>query len=184
MATLSSKFNKIVAPMNISSMETPYLLELDFTDKAIVKLIELAYTGTTTPPPHLVEELLQMAACAQYGITSLTKICSDFLLFTLSPGNWEQRYKLGKKSLCKHALEALQRFLSANFSSLTNEAVRVTLEEMDALFPRLDLNSSAPQLLHCLLSSCPVFSALDDTQQTRIVQMVTSSRPVSCLTSL
>ena len=36
--------------MNISSMETPYLLELDFTDMAIVKLIELAYTDTTTPP--------------------------------------------------------------------------------------------------------------------------------------
>ena len=50
MATLSSKFNKIIAPMNISSMETPYLLELDFTDKAIVKLTELAYTDTTTPP--------------------------------------------------------------------------------------------------------------------------------------
>ena len=50
MATLSSEFNKIVAATNISSMETPYLLELDFSDEAIVKLIELAYTGTTTPP--------------------------------------------------------------------------------------------------------------------------------------
>ena len=125
-------------------MKTPYLLELDFTDKAIVELIELAYTGTTTPPPHLVEELLEMAA--QYGITSPTKICSNFLLCTLSPGNWEQRYKLGKKALCKHALEALKMFLSMNFSSLTNEAVQVTLDEMDALFPRLDLYTSTPSL--------------------------------------
>ena len=91
MATLSSKFNKIVASMNISSME------LDFTDEAIIKLIELAYAGTTTPAPQLEEELLQIAT--QFSITSLTKICSDFLLRTLSPGNWEQRCKLGKKSL-------------------------------------------------------------------------------------
>ena len=162
---------------NISSMD----FSMDFSDEAIILLIELAYTGTITPPAQVVDELLQMAA--QFGITHLTKLCSDFLLSSLSPANWEEVYKLGKESLCKHAQAAFQRFLAANFESLTDEALRVTLVEMDALFPRLDISSSSPPLLRCLLSSCPVLSALDNDQLTSIGQMVMKSRPVSCLKS-
>ena len=172
---VSSDFKKIVAQMRSSNQQTPFYLP--YSDEVIWGLLELAYTGATTTNESTVEEQLQMAA--HYSITLLTKICSDFLVSTLTVVNWHERYRLGQKFLCKHSLEQMKSFLADNFSRLTNVADLLRVEDMDALFDRPDLDCE-PILLLCLLNHCPAYKGLEDAEKTRIATIV-SARPVSCL---
>ena len=80
---------------------------LPYSSKVISTIVELAYTGATTTDEDILEEQLKMAK--HFGIDLLTKICSDFIIATLTIENWNKRYRLGQRFLCKHAMEQVMR---------------------------------------------------------------------------
>ena len=118
---------------------------LPYSTEVISTIVELAYTGATTTKESIVVEQLQMAA--RYGITLLTKICSDFLVSTLTVVNWHERYRLGQKFLCKHTLEQIEMFICVNFTRLNNVIELLTVEDMETVLKREDLNCTTDRLL-------------------------------------
>ena len=111
---------------------------LPYSSKVISTIVELAYTGATTTDEDILEEQLKMAK--HFGIDPLTKICSDFIIATLTMGNWNQRYRLGQRFLCKHAMEQVMRFICTNLANLDNAAELLTVEDLEAVLKREDVN--------------------------------------------
>ena len=120
MSSLSTDFREMMPE------ETHHCLP--YSTEVISTIVELAYTGATTTKESILEEQLQMAA--HYDITLLTKICSDFLVSTLTVVNWRDRYRLSQKFLCSHTLEQMMMFICVNFTKLNNVAELLTFEDL------------------------------------------------------
>ena len=144
---------------------------LPYSTEVISTIVELAYTGATTTKESIVVEQLQMAA--HYGITLLTKICSDFLVSTLTVVNWHDRYRLGQKFLCKHALEQMMMFICVNFTKLNNVTELLTVEDMETVLKREDVNCTTDRLL-LILNSCVAFKCLTDHQKAKLTELVST----------
>ena len=142
---------------------------LPYSTEVISTIVELAYTGATTTKESILEEQLQMAA--HYGITLLTKICSDFMVSTLNLVNWHERYRLGQKFLCKHTLEQIKMFICANFTKLNNVVELLTVEDMETVLKREDVNCTTERLL-LILNTCVVFKSLPDHQKAKLTELV------------
>ena len=156
---------------------------LPYSTDVICTIVELAYTGATTTKESIVEEQLQMAA--HYGISLMTKICSDFLLSTLTVVNWHERYRLGQKFLCKHTLEQMMMFICVNFTKLNNVAELLTVEDMETVLKREDVNCTTDRLL-LILNTCVVFKCLSDQQKAKLTELVSSvsRKPAGVLISV
>ena len=156
---------------------------LPYSTEVISTIVELAYTGATTTKESILEEQLQMAA--HYGITLLTKICSDFVVSTLTLANWHERYRLGQKFLCKHTLEQMMMFICVNFTKLNNVAELLTVEDMETVLKREDVNCTTDRLL-LILNTCVAFKCLSDYQQAKLTELVStvSRKPPDVLISL
>ena len=156
---------------------------LPYSTEVISTIVELAYTGVTTTKESILEEQLQMAA--HYDITLLTKICSDFVVSTLTVDNWHERYRLGQKFLCKHTLEQMMMFICVNFTKLNNVAELLTVEDMETVLKREDVNCTTDRLL-LLLNTCVAFKCLSDPQQAKLTELVStvSRKPPAVLISL
>ena len=156
---------------------------LPYSTEVISTIVELAYTGATTTKESILEEQLQMAA--HYGITLLTKICSDFLVSTLTVVNWHERYRLGQKFLCKHTLEQMKMFICVNFTKLNNVAELLTVEDMETVLKREDVNCTTDRLL-LILNTCVAFKSLPDHQKAKLTELVStvSRKPPEVLISL
>ena len=156
---------------------------LPYSTEVISTIVELAYTGVTTTKESILEEQLQMAA--HYDIALLTKICSDFLVSTLTVVNWHERYRLGQKFLCKHTLEQMMMFICVNFTKLNNVAELLTLEDLKTVLKREDVNCTTDRLL-VILNTCFAFKCLSDPQQAKLTELVStvSRKPPAVLISL
>ena len=156
---------------------------LPYSTEVISTIVELAYTGATTTKESILEEQLQMAA--HYGITLLTKICSDFLVSTLTVVNWHQRYRLGQKFLCKHVLEQMKMFICVNFTKLNNVAELLTVEDMETVLKREDVNCTTDRLLF-ILNTCVAFKCLSDNKKAKLTELASSvsRKPPDVLISL
>ena len=156
---------------------------LPYSTEVISTIVELAYTGATTTKESILEEQLQMAA--HYGITLLTKICSDFVVSTLTVVNWHERYRLGQKFLCKHTLEQMMMFICVNFTKLNNVAELLTVEDMETVLKREDVNCTTDRLL-LILNTCVAFNCLSNYQQAKLTELVSSvsRKPPDVLISL
>ena len=144
---------------------------LPYSTEVISTIVELAYTGATTTKESILEEQLQMAA--HFDITLLTKICSDFVVSTLTVDNWHERYRLGQKFLCKHTLEQMMMFICVNFTKLNNVAELLTLEDLKTVLKREDVNCTTDRLL-VILNTCVAFKCLSDHQQAELAELVSS----------
>ena len=156
---------------------------LPYSTEVISTIVELAYTGATTTKESILEEQLQMAA--HYGITLLTKICSDFVVSTLTLINWHERYRLGQKFLCKHTLEQMMMFICVNFTKLNNVAELLTFEDLKTVLKREDVNCTTDRLL-LILNTCVAFKCLSEHQQAKLTELVStvSRKPPDVLISL
>jgi len=156
---------------------------LPYSTEVISTIVELAYTGATTTKESILEEQLQMAA--HYGITLLTKICSDFVVSTLTVVNWHKRYRLGQKFLCKHTLEQIKMFICANFTKLNNVVELLTVEDMETVLKREDVNCTTERLL-LILNTCVVFKSLPDHQKSKLTDLISavSRKPPDVLISV
>ena len=144
---------------------------LPYSTEVVSTIVELAYTGATTTKESIVVEQLQMAA--HYGITLLTKICSDFLVSTLTVVNWHERYRLGQKFLCKHTLEQMKMFICVNFTRLNNVTELLTVEDMETVLEREDVNCTTDRLL-LILNTCVAFNSLPDHQKAKLTELVST----------
>ena len=144
---------------------------LPYSAEVIYSIVELAYTGATTTKESILEEQLQMAA--HYGITLLTKICSDFVVSTLTLANWHARYRLGQKFLCKHTLEQMMMFICVNFTKLNNVAELLTVEDMETVLKREDVNCTTDRLL-LILNTCVAFESLSDQKKAKLTELVST----------
>ena len=144
---------------------------LPYSSKVISTIVELAYTGATTTDEDILEEQLKMAK--HFGIDLLTKICSDFIIATLTMGNWNQRYRLGQRFLCKHAMEQVMRFICTNLAKLDNAAELLTVEDLEAVLKREDVNCTTDGLL-LFLHTSSAFKSLPDDQKANLETLVQS----------
>ena len=156
---------------------------LPYSTEVISTIVELAYTGATTTKESILEEQLQMAA--HYDIGLLTKICSDFMVSTLTLVNWHERYRLGQKFLCKHTLEQIKMFICANFTKLNNVVELLTVEDMETVLKREDVNCTTERLL-LILNNCVVFKSLPDHQKSKLTDLISavSRKPPEVLISV
>ena len=156
---------------------------LPYSTEVISTIVELAYTGATTTKESILEEQLQMAA--HYDITLLTKICSDFVVSTLTVVNWHERYRLGQKFLCKHTLEQMMMFICVNFTKLNNVAELLTVEDMETVLKREDVNCTTDRLLF-ILNTCVAFKCLSDNKKAKLTELASSvsRKPPDVLISL
>ena len=175
MSSLSSDFRDMMPE------ETHHCLP--YSTEVISTIVELAYTGATTTKESILEEQLQMAA--HYDIALLTKICSDFVISTLTVVNWHQRYRLAQKFLCKHTLEQMMMFICVNFTKLDKVAELLTVEDMETVLKREDVNCTTDRLL-LILNTCVAFKSLSEHQQARLTELVStvSRKPPEVLISL
>ena len=144
---------------------------LPYSSKVISTIVELAYTGATTTDEDILEEQLKMAK--HFGIDLLTKICSDFIIATLTIENWDQRYRLGQRFLCKHAMEQVMRFICTNLAKLDNAAELLTVEDLEAVLKREDVNCTTDGLL-LFLHTSSAFKSLPDDQKANLETLVQS----------
>ena len=156
---------------------------LPYSTEAISTLVELAYTGATTTNESILEE--QLAIADHYGISLLTKICSDFIVTTLTVENWEKRYRLGQQFLCKHTQEKMKTFICVNFTKLNNLAELLTVEDMETLMKREDVNCTKDVLL-LILDNCVAFKRLPVRQKGKLTWMAStvSRKPPEVLISV
>ena len=156
---------------------------LPYSTEVISTIVELAYTGATTTKESILEEQLQMAA--NYDISLLTKICSDFLVSTLTVVNWRDRYRLSQKFLCSHTLEQMMMFICVNFTKLNNVAELLTVEDLESVLKREDVNCTTDRLL-LILNTCAAFKCLSDHEQVKLTELVStvSRKPPAVLISL
>ena len=62
--------------------------------------------------------------------------------------NWNERYRLGPKFLCKHTLEQIKMFICTNFTKLNNVVELLTVEDMEAVFKREEVNCTTGKAPH------------------------------------
>ena len=117
------------------------------------------------------------------GVDRLTKICSDRLTSTLTNGNWYELYALGKRThglLCEHAKEQVMRFMATNLTKLDNAAELLTIEDLDVVLRRTDLNCTTEELL-LFLFSASAFKSLPDNQKVFLLNACVTRKPAEVL---
>ena len=117
------------------------------------------------------------------GVDRLTKICSDRLTSTLTNGNWYELYALGKRThglLCEHAKEQVMRFMATNLTKLDNAAELLTIEDLEAVLKRTELNCTTKELL-VFLYSASAFKCLLDDQKVNLLDACVTRKPAEVL---
>ena len=73
--------------------------------------------------------------------------------------NWHERNRLGQKFLCKHTLEQIKMFICTNFTKLNNVVELFTVEDMEAVFKREEVNCTTGKAPHHPQTLTPVASS-------------------------
>ena len=117
------------------------------------------------------------------GVDRLTKICTDRIISTLTSENWYEPYVLGKRThglLCEHAKEQVMRFMATNLTKLDNAAQLLTIEDLDVVLRRTDLNCTTEELL-LFLFSASAFKSLPDNQKVFLLNACVTRKPAEVL---
>ena len=117
------------------------------------------------------------------GVDRLTKICTDRIISTLTNENWYEPYVLGKRThglLCEHAKEQVMRFMATNLTKLDNAAQLLTIEDLDVVLRRTDLNCTTEELL-LFLFSASAFKSLPDNQKVFLLNACVTRKPAEVL---
>ena len=117
------------------------------------------------------------------GVDRLTKICTDRIISTLTNENWYEPYVLGKRThglLCEHAKEQVMRFMATNLTKLANAAELLTIEDLDVVLRRTDLNCTTEELL-LFLFSASAFKSLPDNQKVFLLNACVTRKPAEVL---
>ena len=117
------------------------------------------------------------------GVDRLTKICTDRIISTLTNENWYEPYVLGKRThglLCEHAKEQVMRFMATNLTKLDNAAQLLTIEDLDVVLRRTDLNCTTEELL-LFLFSASAFKSLPDNQKVDLLLACLKRKPAEVL---
>ena len=117
------------------------------------------------------------------GVDRLTKICTDRIISTLTNENWYEPYVLGKRThglLCEHAKEQVMRFMATNLTKLDNAAQLLTIEDLDVVLRRTDLNCTTEELL-LFLFSASAFKSLPDNQKVFLLSACVTRKPAEVL---
>ena len=117
------------------------------------------------------------------GVDRLTKICTDRIISTLTKENWYEPYALGKRThglLCQHAKEQVMRFMATNLTKLDNAAELLTIEDLDVVLRRTDLNCTTEELL-LFLFSASAFKSLPDNQKVFLLNACVTRKPAEVL---
>ena len=117
------------------------------------------------------------------GVDRLTKICTDRVTSTLTTENWYELYALGKRTnglSCKHAKEQVMRFMATNLTKLDNAAELLTIEDLDVVLRRTDLNCTTEELL-LFLFSASAFKSLPDNQKVFLLNACVTRKPAEVL---
>ena len=117
------------------------------------------------------------------GVDRLTKICTDRIISTLTNENWYEPYVLGKRThglLCEHAKEQVMRFMATNLTKLDNAAQLLTIEDLDVVLRRTDLNCTTEELL-LFLFSASAFKSLPDNQKVFLLDACLTRKPAEVL---
>ena len=115
------------------------------------------------------------------GVDRLTKICTDRIISTLTKDNWFEVYALGKRThglLCQHAKEQVMRFMATNLTKLDNKLL--TIEDLDVVLRRTDLNCTTEELL-LFLFSASAFKSLPDNQKVFLLNACVTRKPAEVL---
>ena len=116
------------------------------------------------------------------GVDRLTKICTDRVTSTLTTDNWYELYALGKRTrglLCQHAKEQVMRFMATNLTKLDN-AAELTIEDLETVLKRSDLNCTTKELL-LFLYSASAFKSLPDNQKVDLLDACMTRKPAEVL---
>ena len=117
------------------------------------------------------------------GVDRLSKICTDRVTSTLTKENWYETYALGKRThvlLCQHAKEQVMRFMATNLTKLDNAAELLTIEDLEAILKRTDLNCTTKELL-LFLYSASAFKSLPDNQKVDLLDACLKRKPAEVL---
>ena len=117
------------------------------------------------------------------GVDRLTKICTDRIISTLTNENWFEVYDLGKRThglLCQHAKEQVMKFMATNLTKLDNAAELLTIEDLDVVLRRTDLNCTTEELL-LFLFSASAFKSLPDNQKVFLLNACVTRKPAEVL---
>ena len=117
------------------------------------------------------------------GVDRLSKICTDRVTSTLTKENWYETYALGKRThglLCQHAKEQVMRFMATNLTKLDNAAELLTIEDLEAVLKRTELNCTTKELL-VFLYSASAFKCLLDDQKVNLLDACVTRKPAEVL---
>ena len=119
------------------------------------------------------------------GIESLKRLAGNHFIHALNVEKWHNQLKLGQRILCDHNKEKMMSFFAVNFSKLEKAAEMISLNDLEAILQREDLNATSDWLLN-FFKSCAFFHSLPDHQKFRLTHLVISvdRKPPRVLLSL